>query len=115
MEGGLPPFGFFLLLILFVIWIYFRLRQRGRDRQPHGRQLWRSGAKRRRMLRIDGAKSWNDRRRRLETQEPELRIADRYLSPEARERRRREEAARATSQRAAGGAAPRDSTEGERS
>jgi hypothetical protein len=83
MNNGLPPFGFFFLLLLLVIWIYYRFRQQQKRRKLHGRDLWRSGAKRRRQLRLDGASSWSERRRRMKAQRPNLKIADRYLSPSA--------------------------------
>ena len=79
MRPGLPPLGLFLLLMLVIVWIYFRLRQRMKSGKLHGRGLWRAGAKRRHELRLDGARTWKERRRRVAAATPPRKIASRFL------------------------------------
>jgi hypothetical protein len=59
------PFLLFILVALIVLWIY--LRRVASHGRLHGRDLWRAQAKRLRRRWIDGAQTWEERRRRIET------------------------------------------------
>jgi len=69
-----------LLLVLIFGWIYFRLIRGTRRRgKLHGRELLRESFRARRRERIDGAETWDERRRLRDVVYPKRRIASRFL------------------------------------
>ncbi|MCK4303784.1 MAG: hypothetical protein KAY24_06065 [Candidatus Eisenbacteria sp.] len=80
MELSFPAFKYLLLFVLIVGWIYYRLvRSMRRKGKLHGRHLWRDRFNGRRMERLEGAESWEERRNRKQGLMPEHKIADRFL------------------------------------
>lgn len=68
-----------LIFILVVAWIYYRSVFRGKRRNLHGRDLLKARFKQRRIERLEGAETWEERRRRQAIWQPEVRIAPHLL------------------------------------
>lgn len=97
MEITFPVFKYFIILILVVAWIYFRLlRSKKKRGEKHGRELWRNSFRKRREESVKGAQTWDERRRLVSEADPQLGIASRFLqgargekTPEGGEKERR--------------------------
>ncbi len=81
MDLSAPAFKYLLLIVLVIGWLYYRMNRSLRRRQSrHGRHLWRESLRERRAERMQGAESWDERRRRKAEVDPERRIANRFLT-----------------------------------
>ncbi len=68
-----------LIFVLVVAWIYYRSVLRGKRKDLHGRDLLKARFKERRVERLEGAETWEERRRRKAIWQPEVRIAPHLL------------------------------------
>ena len=68
--------GYILILLVVLFFLYVRFVRGSRRKTPHGRELWRQRLKERRDDRVQGAHSWEERRRRKERHKPGWKIAD---------------------------------------
>ncbi len=68
-----------LIFILVIAWIYYRSVYRGLRKGLHGRDLLKTRMKQRRMARLEGAATWEQRRQRRAIWQPEVRIAPHLL------------------------------------
>ncbi len=76
---GLRGLGYFILFILVVLWVYYRLLRSGRRKGLHGRELWKKRFQDRRIQRLRGAKTWAERKRLMEDPFAGRRIAERFV------------------------------------
>ena len=79
MLDSLRPAGYIVVFLLVALWIYFRLRTSGKKQGRHGRDLWYSRLEDRRRERVEGAATWEERKRRLTAAAPERKIAARFV------------------------------------
>ncbi|MBD3235971.1 MAG: hypothetical protein GF330_04660 [Candidatus Eisenbacteria bacterium] len=79
MLDSLRPAAYVVIFLLVALWVYFRLLNSGKKRGRHGRDLWYSRLEDRRRERIEGAPTWEERRRRRQATAPERKIAARFL------------------------------------
>ncbi|MCK4413761.1 MAG: hypothetical protein KAY32_09470 [Candidatus Eisenbacteria sp.] len=79
------PLGYILIFLLVAGFLYYRFLRGKRRKGAHGRELWRQKTNERRSTRLDRARTWDERRRRMKMYEPQWKIAERYVRKESRE------------------------------
>jgi len=80
MEHTLPYLKYAFIFVLVVGWIYYRrLRSRKKKGHLHGRELWGEGFRHRHQERLQGAESWEERRRVKKTIAPPRKIKNELL------------------------------------
>jgi len=79
------PLGYIPIFLLVAGFLYYRFLRGKRRKGAHGRELWRQKTNERRSTRLDRARTWDERRRRMKMYEPQWKIAERYVRKESRE------------------------------